>query len=292
LGSHESGREANGPFDVDPRVAYPARIFNYLLGGSDNFAADREVAHRLYDALPGGIDAARANAHASRDFLVRAVRYLTAEAGIRQFVNLGHTIRVTDDVHDVAQRIAPDARVVYVATDAVVVARSHQLQPRSSEGRTAFVYSDLRDLAAMMHRAAAAAPLDLAQPVAVILPGILHYVSGKADPRRFVTQLMDTAAPGSYLIMSHTASDVDDGQMAQVAKRQEELARPIRWRLVPRSREEVTRLLDGLDLVEPGVVTIDQWRPSSPPESPATTGPVPWYGAVARKPDQRPSRAS
>lgn len=288
MGGRESGRDTSGPFDVDPGVAYAARIFNYLLGGTDHFEADREVAHHLYDALPGGIDSARANAHASRAFLVRAVRYLTGEAGIRQFVNLGHTIRVTEDVHDVAQRIAPDARVVYVATDAVVVARAHQLQPRSSEGRTALVHSDLRDLAAMMQQTAAT--LDLAQPVAVILPGILHYLSGKADPRRFVTQLMDTVAPGSYLVVSHTASDVDDGQMAQVAKRQQELNRPIRWTLVPRSREEVTRLLDGLDLVDPGVVTIDQWRPSSP-ESSAATGPVPWYGAVARKPDQRPHRA-
>jgi hypothetical protein len=280
-----SGREATGPFDVDPGVAHPARVFDYLLGGTDNFESDREVAHHLYDAMPGGIDSARAYAHASRAFLVRAVGYLTGDAGIRQFVNLGHSIRVTEDVHEVAQRIAPDARVVYVATDAVVVARAHQLQPRSPEGRTAVVHSDLRDLAAMMQRAAAAATLDLAQPVAVILPGILHYVSGKADPGRFVAQLVDIVAPGSYLVVSHTASDVDGGQMAQAAKRQEELTRPVRWRLVPRSREEVTRLLDGLELVDPGVVTIDQWRPSSP-ESPAATGPVPWYGAVARKPDQ------
>jgi hypothetical protein len=233
--------------------------------------------------LPGGIDSGRANAHASRAFLVRAVRYLTAEAGIRQFVNLGHTIRVVDDVHDVAQRIAPEARVAYVATDPLVLARSHELQPHSSEGRTAFVYSDLRDLGDMLQQAEAAAGLDLAQPVAVILPGILHYVSGKADPRRFVTQLVDTIAPGSYLMVSHTASDINDGQMVEVAKRQNELTRPLRWTLVPRSREEVTRLLDGLDLVDPGVVTIDQWRPAAPPEASATTDPVPWYGAVARK---------
>jgi hypothetical protein len=279
------GRDAAETFDVDPRTAYPARIYDYLLGGVDNFAADREAAHHLYAALPGGLDTGRTIARAAHDFVVRAVRYLAAEAGISQFLSLGNVVRVQDDVHEVAQRIVPDARIVYVVTDAVVLAHAHQLRTSGSAGSTAFVRSDLRDLPAMMRQAAAT--LELTEPVAVIVTGVLHYVSGKADPRRFVAQLVDAVVPGSYLVVTHAASDVNDGQMLEVAKRQQELTTPMRWPLVPRSRDEVARLVDGLELVGPGVVTVDQWHPPaapSRPSSPSSASPLPWYAAVGRKP--------
>jgi hypothetical protein len=267
---------------VDPSSAYPARIYNYLLGGDDNFAADREAAQRLYGGLPGGVDTARAIARAAHAFINRAVRHLAGEAGIRQFLNLSSVVRVLDDVHDVAHQVAPDARVVYVTNDPVVLAHAHELPVNGPAGNVSFVLSDLRDLPALMRQVAGS--LDLSQPVAVILQGLLQYLSGKADPHEFVTQLLEPVAPGSYLVVTHAASDIGDAQMVEVAKRQEQLTKAMRWPLVPRSGDEVTRFFDGLELVEPGVVAIDQWRPSAAAPSPSAAGPFPWYGAVGRKP--------
>jgi S-adenosyl methyltransferase len=278
----ERRRDAGEAFDVDPRTAYPARIFDYLLGGADNFAVDREAADRLFGTLPGGIDTARRVAHTAYDFVARAVRYLSVDAGIRQFLSLGNVVRVKEHIHEVAQEAAPGARVVYVLTDAVVLAHAHELRVSSPEGQVAYIDHDLRDLPEMMQQAAET--LDLSRPVALVTTGILHYVSGKADPHRFVTQLVESVVPGSYLVVSHAASDIGDGWMVEVAQRQEELRRTMRWPLVPRSRDEVTRFLDGLELVDPGVVTVDQWHPPSVPRHPPTMDPLPWYAAIARKP--------
>jgi hypothetical protein len=273
---------AGEAFDVDSGSAYATRIFNYLLGGNDHFAADREAAHHLYGGLPGGLDTARTIARALHDFMLDTVRYLAAEAGIRQFVKLGSVVRVLDDVHDVAQRIAPEARVVYVGSDAVVLAHAHELQASSPSGVTAFVHSDLRDLPGLMRQVGST--LDLAQPVAVVMQGVLHYIGGDDDPRAFVAQLVDLIAPGSYLAVAHAASDLGDGQIAEAAKRQQELARAMRWTMVPRSRDEITRLLDGLELVGPGLVPIDHWSPSAAPATASSAAVLPWYGAVAQKP--------
>jgi hypothetical protein len=270
-------------FEVDPGSAYPTRIFNYLLGGDDHFAADREAAHHLYGELPGGLDTARTIARALHAFMIDTVGYLAAEAGLRQFVQLGSVVRVLDDVHDVAQRIAPEARVVYVVADAVVLAHAHELRASDPAGVTSFVHaSDLRDLPGLMRQVGST--LDLAQPLAVIMQGVLHYVSGDDDPREFVTQLVDLIAPGSYLVVTHVASDLGDARMVEAAKRQEELTRAMRWRMVPRSRDEITQLLDGLELVGPGLVPVDQWRPSPAQPPPPSPPMFPWYAAVARKP--------
>jgi hypothetical protein len=277
------GEDAGEPFDVDPSTAYPARIYDYLLGGDDHFAADREAAHQVYGGLPGGLDTTRKIARIVHAFVTDATRYLAAEAGIRQFLNLGNVVRVQDNVHEVAQRIAPDAQVVYVVSDPVVLAHAHELQASSPDGGTTFVPSDLRDLAALMQQVSAT--LDLTEPVAVIVSGVLHYVSGRADPYKFVAQLLEPVAAGSHLVVSHAASDVGGAQMAEAARRQNELAKAMRWPIVPRSRDEVARFFDGLELVGPGVVTIEQWHLSA---AAATTGatrePLPWYAAVGRKP--------
>jgi hypothetical protein len=270
-----------GPFDVDLSSAYPARIFNYLLGGTDNFAADREAAHHLYGGLPGGLDTARTIARATHGFMLEAVRNLADEAGVRQFLSLSSVVRVLDDAHDVAQRIAPDARVTYVVNDPVVLAHAHELLASSPAGGTSFVPSDLRDLPALMREVAAT--LDLAEPIAVILQGVLHYVSGRADPYRFVAQLLKPVAAGSYLVVSHAGSDIGDAQMVEAANRQWQLTKAMRWPIVPRSHDEVARFFDGLELVDPGVVTLDRWHPTSAPaRSPGR--PLPWYAAVGRKP--------
>jgi S-adenosyl methyltransferase len=276
------GGGAGEAFDVDPGSAYPARIFNYLIGGNDHFAADREAAHHLYGQLPGGLDTARTIARAVYDFLVDAVRYLAAEAGIRQFVQFGSVVRVLANVHDVAQEIAPDARVVYVVNDAVVLAHAHELRASSPEGVTSIVHGDLRDLPGLMREVRLT--LDLTQPVAVIVQGVLHYMGGDDDPRAFVTQVVDLIAPGSYLVVTHAASDLGDAQIMEAAKRQEELTRAMRWRMIPRDHDEIAQLLDGLEFVGPGLVAVDQWRPSPADPPPPSAALLPWYGAIARKP--------
>lgn len=288
--SRGPNEDAGEPFDVDPGIAYPARIFDYLVGGQDHFAADREAAHHLYGALPGGVDTARRIARIVHTFVVDAVRHLAAEAGIRQFLNIGSVVRIPDNVHEVAQRIAPDARVVYVVSDPVVLAHAHRLRTTSAAGSTTVIPSDLRDLRALLEQAAAT--LDFGQPVGLLASGVLHYVSGRADPYKFVAQLVEPLAPGSHVVVSHAASDIS-GQMAELTRRQEELTRPMRWPLVPRNLDEVARFFDGLELVDPGVVPIDQWHPpsapsatSAPPSAPSSSSenPLPWYAAIARKP--------
>jgi hypothetical protein len=279
---HRAGDDAGEPFDVDPTTAYPARIFDYLLGGDDNFAADREVAHHLWGGLPGGLDTARMIARAVHDFVVATVGYLAGEAGIRQFLNIGNVVRVPNNVHEVAQRIAPDSQVVYVVSDPVVLAHAHELRKSSPAGHTTVITSDLRDLRAVMREAAAT--LDLTQPVGLIVSGVLHYVSGPADPHRFVAALLEPVVPGSHLVVSHAASDVADGLMLEMAKRQEELTNPMRWPFVPRTHDEVAGFIGGLELVDPGLVTIDRWRPPPPPPDEPPVSPLPWYGAVGRKP--------
>lgn len=293
----DRGVEADGgePFDIDPRTAYPARVFDYLLGGKDNFAADRAAAHHMWDAAPGGIETARTIARAVHAFLVESVHYLADEAGIRQYLNLGNVVRMQDNVHEVAQRSVPDARVVYVVSDALVLAHAHELRTVSPAGTTTFVQSDLRDLGGVLREAAAT--LDLSEPVALLVSGVLHYVSGGADPYAFVDQLMGPLVPGSHLVVSHAASDLADALMLDVAKRQAELDKAVRWPIVPRSRDEVARFFDGMELVDPGIVTIDRWRTSAGPATPppsatseVSEGPsevpivLPWYAAVGRKP--------
>jgi hypothetical protein len=273
--------DAGEPFDVDPESAYPTRIVNYLLGGDDHFAADREAAHHLYGGLPGGLDTARTIALAAHEFMLEAVGYL-AEAGISQFLKLGSVVRMMDDVHDVAQRIDPEARVVYVVSDAVVLAHAHELQEGSPDGGSSFVHSDLIDRPALMRQVAAR--LDLSQPIGLVMQGVLHYVSGENDPHEFMADVVAAVAPGSYLVVSHAASDLGDAQIMEAAKRQEELTRAMRWPIVPRNRAEVTRLLDGLELVDPGLVTLDQWHAPTAGPKPASPGLLPWYAAVARKP--------
>jgi hypothetical protein len=275
------------PFDVDPRSAYPARIYNYLLGGDDNFAADREAANHLYGGLPGGIETARMIARFSHRFMNDAVRYLAAELGARQFLNLSSVVRIPglDDVHDVVQQISPEARVVYVVSDTVVLAHAHEIQASSPAGGTSFVHDDLTDLPALMRQVATM--LDLSLPVVVIAQGVLHYVSGERDPHEVVSQIVDPLAPGSYVVVTHAASDLGDAQIAAAAKRQAELTKAMRWPIVPRSQDEILEILGGLELIDPGLVPLNRWDPSAPPPNPpnpSSSKVFPWYAGVARKP--------
>ena len=194
---------AGHPVEIDSTVAHSARVYDYLLGGSDNFAVDRDAARQVA-AFVGGMDNARAEARANRAFLGRAVRWLAAEAGIRQFLDIGTGIPNADNVQTIALRAAPDARVVSVDHDPVVLAHAHQLLGPGDPARTAYVQADLRDPDVILARAART--LDLAEPVALLLVGVLHHVADPDDPHAIVAHLVRNLAPGSYLAVSHLAT--------------------------------------------------------------------------------------
>jgi len=281
--SNQSGSE---PFEIDTTVAHAARMYNYLLGGDDNFAADREAAERLYAPVPGGIDTMRALARTGDEVLAQIVRYLAGKAGVRQFLNVGTMIPFGDSVHDVAQQVAPDAHVVYVVRDPLVLAHVHRLRPSSPEGATDVIHDELRNLPKLMGKVGDR--LDLSQPVAVVLHGTLHFVSPPRDPYEVVRLLMAPTAPGSYLQIGHYASDLREGALTTAARMQKDLTQGMRWPFVPRSRAEVSRFFEGLELVEPGVVPIELWHsPTEPPPTTATLPPeslLPAYAALGRKP--------
>jgi hypothetical protein len=263
---------AHGPAEIDTTVAHPARVYDYWLGGTSNFPADREAAERVLAATPG----LRSRVRANRAFLARAVRYLAAEAGIRQFLDIGTGIPSADNTHEVAQAVAPQSRIVYVDNDPIVLAHSHSLLASSPEGATQYLDGDLRAAAPILR--AAAGTLDLSHPTALMLVGILHLIQDFEEPYRLVASLMDGLPSGSYLVVSHPASDIHAGQAEAQRRYNERVSTP----QTLRTRDEVSGFFDGLDLVPPGLVYVHEWRPD--PGDVAPEGGVSAYGAVARKP--------
>ena len=253
----------------DTSVPHIARVYNYWLGGKDHFAADRELAERFIAADPEVTAGVRAN----RAFLGRAVHFLAAKARIRQFLDIGTGIPTANNTHEVAQRAAPDSRIVYVDNDPIVLAHARALLTSDPGGATDYIDADLRNTGAIL--AQAARTLDFARPVAVMLVGILQCIPNEDDPRAIVAALMDSVPPGSYLAISHPAADVHAQARAGAALLNEGLATPV----IFRTRAAIARFFGGLELVEPGLVSTSQWR------SGAGTGTRPlanWAG-VARK---------
>jgi hypothetical protein len=271
-------RSSEAASDIDFGVAHAGRIYDYLLDGVDNFEVDRQAAEHANAGMPGGIDAARANVRANRAFLGRAVRYLAGEARVRQFLDIGTGIPNGDNVHAVAQKTAPTSRIVYVDNDPVVLAHAHTLLQSTPKGVTAFLHGDLRDPDDIVSEAAAT--LDFTKPVAVMLVAILHFLDDEDGPYDIATRLMEAMSPGSYLVISHGAADIDAENMAEIARRLSERSRET---FVWRSWPDVSRFFDGLELVEPGLVPVDQWRPDDQPPSGVDRA-VPFYGGIGRKP--------
>ncbi|HET6952077.1 MAG TPA: SAM-dependent methyltransferase [Acidimicrobiales bacterium] len=267
-----------GSVEIDTSSAHPARVYDYLLGGVDHFAVDREAAERGSAALPGGVERARAMVRAQRAFLASAVRHLAGDLGVRQFLDIGTGIPNGDNVHRIAQHTAPGARVVYVDKDPVVLAHAHVLLRSTPQGATDYLQADLRDPGTIL--AGAAATLDLAQPVGIVLVGVLHLIGDEDDPSGLVARLLKPVPAGSYLAISHLASD-GQPELAEAMRRvNETMSSPF----ILRSRAEVARFLDGLELVGPGIVTLDGWHPPDTPPPTADGLPVAAYGAVGRKP--------
>ena len=261
-----------GSRGFDARVAHPARVYDYWLGGKDNFEADRIAGEATIAAYP----AIRASARANRAFLARSVRYL-AEAGIRQFLDIGTGLPTANNTHEVAQSVAPESRIVYVDNDPLVLSHARALLTSSPEGVTAYLDADLRDTGRILELAAET--LDFTQPVAIMLLAILHYIPDLDQAQRIVARLVGAVPSGSYLVISHAASDISPEEMAEMIKRMNEhLAE---GNHVGRTRDAVAQFFADVDLVEPGVVKVTEWRPRSELEA---QGPTSLWGGVGRKP--------
>ena len=265
-----SDRDGPQP-DIDISVAHVARVYDYWLGGKTNFASDRIAAQAALRAAPHSEEGVRGN----RAFLARTVRYLAGEAGVRQFLDIGTGIPAADNTHDVAQAQAPECRVVYVDNDPIVLSHARALLTSGSGGATAYLDEDLRNVAEII--GAAAGILDFTQPVAVMLIGLLQCIPDEDDPVGIIKRLMDAVPAGSYLAISHPASDIDIEGIRDLATRLNELM-PMKLRF--RSRAEVAALVCGLELVEPGLVRIPEWRPDSETDA---ANPATVWGGVARK---------
>jgi S-adenosyl methyltransferase len=265
---------ANGgpqaPFDTS--VAHVARVYNYWLGGKDNFAADRAAGEQAIKAFPEIGLSARSN----RAFLARAVRFLAGDSGIRQFLDIGTGIPSASNTHEVAQSVAPAARIVYVDNDPIVLTHARALLTSDPVGATDYIDADLRDPRGIL--AHAERLLDFSRPVAVMLMAVLQHLDDEDEPYRITETLLEALPPGSYLALSHPAKDINAEAMARMA---ESLNKMMAEKVTFRDHSAVARFFDGLELAEPGMVQASKWRPASAFEA---ASPAALWAGVARKP--------
>ncbi len=271
-GGPAAGQRAGGGPVLDTSTAHPARVYDYWLGGKDNFAADREAGEQALKAYPQLAEAVRSN----RAFLARAVRFLTGPAGVRQFLDIGTGIPSADNTHEVAQREAPDSRIVYVDNDPIVLLHAQTLLRSTAAGACDYIQADLRDPARILSEAGRT--LDFGQPVALMLLAILQFIPDDADPWGLVAQLMAPLPPGSYLVVSHPTDDFNPNRQGESIQRYNER---VAEQATLRGHDETVRFFAGLELVEPGVVAVAKWRPHSDVEADRPSSM--WCG-VARKP--------
>jgi trans-aconitate methyltransferase len=256
---------------IDTSVAHPARIYDYWLGGKDNFAADREAGELALRAYPELARAVQSN----RAFLARAVRYLTGAAGIRQFLDIGTGIPAASNTHEVAQQESPDTKIVYVDNDPIVLTHARALLTSTPQGACAYLQADLHDPDAIL--AEAAKTLDFSQPTALMLLAVLQFIPAGEDPYALVSGLMDALPSGSFLVVSHPTDDFNPNRGESIRRYNERSAD----QATLRGQEETARFFDGLELIEPGVVAVARWRP----DGDLTAGrPSSMWCAVGRKP--------
>jgi hypothetical protein len=272
-GSAGRNGQPEAPAVIDTSRAHQARIYDYWLGGKDNFAVDREAAEQALAAYPG----LRQGVRAQRAFLGNAVRYLAATAGIRQFLDIGTGIPTASNTHEVAQTVDPDCRIVYVDNDPMVLAHARALLTGMRQGTTTYLDADLRDTEAVL--TGAAALLDFQQPVAVLLIGVLQLIPDRDDPHAIVAQLLRAVPPGSWLAVFHPASDILADKIGEAARRVNVRSAST---VTLRNRGQVEQFFDGLELLDPGLVQVHRWQPGS--IAPDTGEEVAGYAGLARKP--------
>ena len=263
-----------GLVHIDINAAQSSRVYDFLQGGVENFSVDREAVKEITDRAVG-LERSRKQVRAKRMFLGRAVRYLAGEVGIRQFLDIGTGIPSAENVLTVAQSTAPDCRVVSVDNDRVVLAYAHELRRSTPEGAADYVDGDLRDTEYILSQAAAT--LDFSEPIAVVFVGVLHHFSDDEDPWAIVRRYVDALPSGSYVVIEHIGESKELEELGEAVKSVQAGAN---FTLIPRSMADVRRFFEGLELVEPGLVSIDDWRPDGPPPEVETPNPC----GVGRKP--------
>ena len=267
-----AGAAAGQPV-FDTSVANPARIWDYWLGGKDHFEADREAADKVIEVLPTMPLLARL----ARRQQIETVRLLAGRYGIRQFLDIGTGLPTAENTHEIAQRAAPEARIVYVDNDPVVISHARALLTSSPEGATDYLQADLRDTAAVL--TGAARTLDFGQPVAVLFMGVLHFIPDADDPYRIVARLMGATVAGSYLVIGHGASDIQADAVPEMTRRYNARSSAS---LTLRTRDQVARFFDGLELIGRGLVPLSQWWPADEVNAGAASGVIGYCG-MARK---------
>jgi hypothetical protein len=265
-----------GPARINTGSAHSARIYDYIIGGKDHYAADKEAGDamvREWPALP-------VHMRANRDFMHRAVRHLAEEAGIRQFLDIGTGIPTSPNLHEIAQSVAPESRVVYVDNDPLVLALSRDLLAGTPEGRTSYIEADMIDPASILDAPQLRDTLDLGRPVALTVIAIVHFVLDEDDAVGIVRRLLDPLPSGSHLAMSIGTAEFAPEEVGRVAR--EYAARGMPMRL--RTRAEAEEFFEGLDLVDPGITQVHKWHPDGTETEQIRDEDIAMYGAVARKP--------
>ncbi len=271
ISSPDSGQPPKPKLDTS--VAQPARVWNYWMGGKDNYKVDREVAGELAETFPGIVDTARQ----ARQFLFRAIRYLVAEEGIRQFLDVGTGLPTANNTHEIAQDMVPQARIVYVDNDPTVLVHARALLTSHPEGVTDYIDADVRDTDTILREAART--LDFTQPIGLMMLGILGHVPDSDDPRAIVKRLLDPLPSGSYLAIND-GTTIDPAYVEAVLAFNQNPASATSY--YPRSPKQIAGFFDGLELVEPGVVSTSRWRPE--PSTGGEPAEVSDYAGVGRKP--------
>lgn len=265
---------------IDLAIAPPTRVSDAIDGGDAHFSVDREVAEQMIAAVPGGLGGFKAVGRSGEAFLARVVR-LAIDDGVRQFLVAGSKLAGQPNVHDIAQALAPESRVVYLVLDPIMLAFAHNLRSSTAQGETAFVQAKLRDTDGILRRAAET--LDMSRPVALVIPDTLAFVRSSDTAHRIVRELMAGVPAGSYLMLTHHASDLYVEEHAEMYACIARLAAEGKtWAVAPRSHDEVVRFFDGLELVSPGVVPLHTWRVPPDEQDPAARGAM--HAGVGRKP--------
>jgi hypothetical protein len=269
------GTKSDEPPKIDTSVAHSARIYDYILGGKDNFEADRRAAEAAIARNPTMAIGMRAN----RAVMRRMTAFLAAEAGVRQFIDIGTGLPTSPNMHEIAQRIAPESRVVYVDNDPIVLAHARALLISTPEGACTYIDADARDPERILADPKLSATIDLSQPVALMLFGILHFLPDSDDPGSVVARFLAALPSGSYLAIQHPTTDFyPPGVGSQGAYRGAGI--PFQYR----SKDEFARFLDGLELVDPGITPMVEWRPELEPDPQPSPSEAGAYAALARKP--------
>ncbi|SER97774.1 SAM-dependent methyltransferase [Streptomyces qinglanensis] len=271
--------EQDGPPPVDTAIPHSARMYDYYLGGKTHYEADVRAAEAVVAKLPEIVTAARTN----RDFMIRVTRALAAEYGVRQFLDIGSGIPTEPNLHQVAQSVAPDARVVYTDNDPIVLQYAQALLHSTPEGRTTYLHADAARPETVLDSAELGGTLDLDRPVAVSVNALVHFIPDERGPEGILRTLLDRLAPGSFLSLSHGIADVPDREGSERIDHVVDIYRRSGTVLVPRSREQVARFFDGWELLDPGLTMTHLWRPDNGPDGGLPKGTLTMYAGVGRK---------